>query len=317
MTAGPSPQARPSRRARLWPIAIAVAAVGALAWALATQRSHTVFDAESPFGRVRVVERGDGLRTLYTGAGRARQSALYPGRPLHLELPYTRVAVIGLALAPPDARILFVGLGGGALPMYARAVLPEARIDVVEIDPLIVEVARQWFGFVADERMTVHTADGRAFIEDAPPRSWDLVVLDAFADDDIPVALTTVQFLEAVRARLAPGGIVVSNLWSAGGAYPSMLATYRAVFEELRLIRVPARTQRILIATSGGRLPRAAVVRAAQALERRAQLGFGLARLVASGWQAVPAVDAPILEDDGATLRPSVGEGERIRTAPS
>ncbi|MGH7463520.1 MAG: hypothetical protein ACREK1_00005, partial [Longimicrobiales bacterium] len=75
-----------------------------------SQRPRTIFESDSEFGRVRVTERSDGLRSLYTGEGRARQSAIYPGRPMHLEHASTRVGMIGLALIPPDGRILFVGL---------------------------------------------------------------------------------------------------------------------------------------------------------------------------------------------------------------
>ncbi|MEX0980400.1 MAG: fused MFS/spermidine synthase, partial [Gemmatimonadota bacterium] len=171
----------------------------ALVFLFLAGRTTVVFESDSDFGTVRVTERSDGLRTLYIGGGRARQSAIYPGRPMHLELGYTRVGMVGLALVPPDGRILFVGLGGGAMPMYARQVLPKARIDVVEINPVVVDVAERYFGFEPDERMTVHTDDGRAFIEGAPPGSWDLVVLDAFSDSEIPLSLATRQFLEAVR----------------------------------------------------------------------------------------------------------------------
>ncbi len=113
---------------------------------------------------MRVVEDG-GLRTLYTGAGRARQSVVRPGDPRHLALPYTRVATIGLALVAPDAHILYVGLGGGAMPMHARSVLPRASIDVVELDPLIIEVAQQVFA-------TPATSSRRARPSPRPYRSW-------------------------------------------------------------------------------------------------------------------------------------------------
>jgi spermidine synthase len=305
-------------------LALATLAAGAaLAYGAATQRTRVIFEDAGAFGRVRVVEARDGLRTLYTGAGRARQSALYPGRPLHLELAYTRVAAIGLALVAPDARILFVGLGGGAMPTFAHRVLPRARIDVVEIDPLIVDVARRFFGFTGDDRMRVHTGDGRAFIERAPPASWDLIVLDAFADDEVPFALTTREFLAAVRSRLAPAGIVVANLWSGNDAYPSMLATYAAAFEQVHLVRVRGREQRILIAGSAGRsLHRAALARAAHVLEVRAQFGFDLQQLVESGYELLPAADAPVLRDSVAaspvararTRRPRRRRVPRART---
>lgn len=267
-------------------------------WAASRGGSDIVFQTESAFGRIRVAEDADGLRSLYTGSGRARQSAVILGRPRHLELAYSRVAMVGLALIPDDGRILFVGLGGGAMPMYTRAVMPNARVEVVEIDPAIVDVAQRFFGFRPDSQLVVHTADGRAFIEGAPPGSYDLVVLDAFSDDEIPFSLTTQQFLEAVRARLASGGVVVSNLWSSGSAYAPMVATYQSVFDEVHLIRVPRHAQRILVAGSASRdLDKPVLVWAARALGQRTDLGFDLAGLVESGYERPARRRAEVLDD--------------------
>ena len=281
--------------------AVVVAAlllVLALGYWSSSLRSKVIFDGQSAFGRVWVMERADGLRSLYTGEGRARQSAVFPARPKHLEIAYTRVAAVGLAFTPPDGRILFVGLGGGAMPMYARQVLPKAQIDVVEIDPLIVDIAPRYFGFRPDSHLMVHTSDGRAFIEQAQAESYDLIVLDAFSDDEIPFALATRQFLETVRSRLTPRGMVVSNLWSSNGAYESMLATYAAVFDQAHLVHVGRGTQRILVAGSALRpLDRHALVEASRMLAREVDLGFDLPELVRRGYEGQPSAGAPALVD--------------------
>jgi spermidine synthase len=286
-------------------LAVALLGGGLLfGYAVVSARPGVVFEGESSFGRVRVEERSDGLRALYTGDGTARQSALYPGRPGHLELAYTRVAMMGLAFSPPEGRLLFVGLGGGSMPMYARHVMPDVRIDAVEIDPLIVDVARRYFGFREDARMTAHAADGRAFIEDATPASYDVVFLDAFSADGIPFALTTAEFLTAVRTSLAPGGVVVSNVWSSNRLYESMLATYSAVFEEVQLIGVGGRSQKIVVAGDGSRrLDRGVLADAVRGLSQRADLGFDMYRLVMDGHEELPAVSAPVLRDAQAASR--------------
>jgi spermidine synthase len=284
---------------RIGPAAPVVLAVLVLLMVyLATARGTTIFEGESAFGRIRVTERSDGLRALYTGDGRARQSASYPLRPRHLELEYTRVAMIGLALAPAYGRLLFVGLGGGSMPRYAHHVLDDVTIDVVEIDAAIVDVAHRHFAFVEDERMTVHTADGRAFIE-AAERSWDVIFLDAFSDTGIPHALTTIEFLQAVKDALPPDGVVVSNLWSSNEAYASMVATYAAVFDEVHLIRVGSRDQRILVAGTGARpLDRTKLTAAARSLSARTELGFDLVQMVESGYEVYRAAGARVLRDD-------------------
>jgi spermidine synthase len=288
-------------RGRWWKRAVIAAAlllIVAALWWVAGGSSRVLYDGSSDFGRIRVVERWDGLRSLYTGAGRARQSAVYPGRPDHLVSTYTRVAAVGLALVPASGRILYVGLGGGSMPMHAREILPLASIDVVEIDPRIVEVAQQYFGFRPDPSLRVHVGDGRAFIEATPPGSYDLIVLDAFSDDEIPFSLTTLEFLQAVGSALEPNGIVVANLWGSAPLYRRMVATYDAAFREVHLVRVRPGSQRILIATNRAEpLSGGSIYRSAEAFSERVSLGFDLAALVDRGYEGRGRGRGAVLRD--------------------
>lgn len=56
--------------------------------------------------------------------------------------------------------VLLVGLGGGGLPQFLRDFMPNVTIEVVELDPVVLEVAKQWFGFQPDDRLTVTLGDG-------------------------------------------------------------------------------------------------------------------------------------------------------------
>lgn len=60
--------------------------------------------------------------------------------------------------------LLVVGLGGGSLPLFIHDHFPKSCIHAVEIDPSMLEVATQWFGFSQSDRMKVHIADGLDFI---------------------------------------------------------------------------------------------------------------------------------------------------------
>lgn len=60
--------------------------------------------------------------------------------------------------------LLVVGLGGGSLPLFVHDHFPKSRVDAVEIDPSMLEVATRWFGFSQSDRMKVHIADGLAYI---------------------------------------------------------------------------------------------------------------------------------------------------------
>jgi spermidine synthase len=137
-----------------------------------------------------------------------------------------------LYLKPEPASILIIGLGGGTLPRTLRALLPDALIDVVEIDPAVVQVAQQYFAFRTDARMHVIEADGRAYVRQAlrGEQRYELVMLDAYDHQYIPEHLLTREFLEQVRSLLAPGGIVAANTFSSSRLYDSESTTYRSVF---------------------------------------------------------------------------------------
>jgi spermidine synthase len=240
--------------------------------------------------RVVVTEDSQGLRTLRFEEGGARQSVVWPGEPLRLEAAYTRASMVGLAFVPRPERILVVGLGGGAIPMFLRAVLPEAHIDVVEVEPGVVEAATLYCGFAQDAALRVHVADGRGFIESggAP---YSLIFLDAYGPDSIPGHLATREFLGAARARLTPDGAVVGNVWESvsNPLFDSMLRTWQVSFGQLHRFNVEATTNRILVGLSH-REPcsRATLMASAREVQQARSLPFELVPFVARGYQPVP-----------------------------
>lgn len=248
-----------------------------------------LFEQESPYGLVQVLEQPDGLRELYLTPGGARQTALYPGRPLDLVLDYTRVAQVGLALVPLDARLLYVGLGGGAMPMYARRMRPMARISAVDIDPVVVRVAQEWFGFEPDWGMRAYVGDGAEFIGRVSSARWHMIALDAFSIDGVPEALSTPEFFEDVRRVLRPDGVVVANVHTGNPAYEPMMRAYRATFEQVVELQVPGRAQRIVLAAGTADpaplLQRESVLEAVRHLAADRDPGFDLERLIERAWR--------------------------------
>jgi spermidine synthase len=133
--------------------------------------------------------------------------------------------------------------------MFLRKYYPNAAIDAVDIDPEVVDVAKKFFGFREDGLMNAHVGDGRQFIEKLR-QPYDVIFLDAFGANSIPAHLTTHEFLQAVRRAVTPAGVVVGNLWSRSGnpLYDSMVRTYQGVFDELLILDVRDRGNKILLA---------------------------------------------------------------------
>ena len=216
--------------------------------ALAQAAEKVIYDKPSPYNNIIVTEDDSGYRVLRFERNGARQSIAKPGDPTYLGFAYTKVAFAGLALAEDVKRIMIVGLGGGTMPMFLRHYYPNATIDVVDIDPDVVKVAREYFGFREDANLRAYVGDGRKFVE-AAREPYDVVFLDAFGTRNVPPHLTTIEFLRAVKRSVKPGGVVIGNIWgrASNPLYDSMVRTYQEVFDELYIVDVPGTTNKIML----------------------------------------------------------------------
>ena len=114
---------------------------------------------------------------------------------------------------------------------------PAMEIDSVEIDPEVIEVAREFFEFREDPRQRVHSGDGRAFLARARER-FDLILLDAYYADNMPFHLITREFLETARDRLSADGTLVVNLIGAlrgpeSGFVRAAIKTLEGIFPQV------------------------------------------------------------------------------------
>jgi spermidine synthase len=302
---------RGRRRACLFPPCLALL----LAWScVAVGQSKLLYEKQSPYNTIFVTEDSRGLRTLQFERYGARQSVVKVGDPDHIELPYVRSMLVALAHVQQPSRILVIGLGGGTLPMFLNKHFPHATIDAVDIDPDVIDVAKKFFGFQLTDRLRAHVADGRRFIEETI-EPYDLILLDAYGSDSIPYHLATQEFLEATRRALAPGGLVVSNIWGSGSnpLYHSMVLTYREVFPWVQQLGVVnAENVIIMAATSSDEPARPNEwVRRARAIAREKSFTFDLGAVARAGFQNKPSQGpgGRVLRDQSPS--PAGGQGER------
>jgi hypothetical protein len=109
--------------------------------------------------------------------------------------------------------VAIVGLGAGTLACYAHE---RSVWTFYEIDPLVEQVARdpKLFTFLANSRgaVSVSIGDGRLKLQHAAPGAYDLIVLDAFSSDSVPVHLLTREALAMYFSKLKPDGVVAFNI---------------------------------------------------------------------------------------------------------
>jgi predicted membrane-bound spermidine synthase len=132
--------------------------------------------------------------------------------------------------------VLCIGLGVGISPMqFAR---DGAHVDVVEINPAVVPVARQWFG-LEPEKLNITIGDGRQFLNRCE-KKYDAIALDAFLGESSPSHLMTREAFSAMRRVLKPGGVLVINSFgnfNAGRDFftASLYKTLTNVFHSVRI----------------------------------------------------------------------------------
>jgi len=171
--------------------------------------------------------------------------------PQKLIFDYTQMMLTGLYLNASPKRILIIGEGGGTIPTALQQMLPDAQIDLVEIDKSVDNVARQYFDFKPGAKMRVFIEDGRVFVKRMIPQkpNYDMVLLDAFDADYIPEHMLTREFLQEVKSDMAPNGVIVANTFSDSALYDYESTTYRAVFGPFFNLRL---ANRIILGRSGG-----------------------------------------------------------------
>lgn len=264
-----------------------------------------LFEGESHYHHVRVTEDGN-YRFLSFDETRGRQSAMKISDPLFLYYVYARLAFAGLAFCDEPRDVLFVGLGGGSMPKFFSHHYPDVNIDIAEVDPLVVEVARKYFAFSETDRMRVFVRDGRVFLSKTK-KKYDLIFLDAYNARSIPFHLTTKEFLEIVRGRLKRNGAVVSNIWSPqmNQYFEAEIKTFQATFPELYIFPALNSGNFIFIATNrSGRIERRVLVERARRITREKKFHFDLADLIKSTYQYATnrPCKARVLTDDLAPV---------------
>ena len=280
------------------------AAIGAGVAGVAPE-GRVVYETQTGYQELRVVDRGD-TRTLYLDG--QRHSAMDRSQPTRHVFGYTRYFHLPYLFAEDSDeidRVLFVGGGGFSGP---KRFLEEydATVDVVEIDPEVIRVAREYFAVPESDRLNVYNRDGRRYLRETD-RTYDLIVLDAYRQDKVPFHLTTAEFMRLTERRLSDDGVLVANLISAptGPAsrfYRAEHRTVSRVYPEVYTFPTAGAgvVQNVeLVATKrDGRLSQATL----RERNRRRAVGLDLSEEVDDYRYEPPDADAPVLRDDYAPV---------------
>jgi len=170
-----------------------------------------IFRQDTQYHRITVTESGD-TRNLRFDA--SRQSGLDMRDGLTSKVRYPDYVQLAMALKPDASRALVLGLGGGIISKRLWHDYPAMRVDSVEIDPVVIDVAKRYFAFPDDPRLRVFNQDARRYIQTTKD-TYDLVVVDTYYADALPFHLTTQEFFRETKSRMTTDGVLAYNVISA------------------------------------------------------------------------------------------------------
>jgi len=215
--------------------------------------ADVIFEKYTAHHHILVRDRGD-ERALYFD--NAPQSTMSKANPETGGFEYTDFFHVPMVLDPTIDSVLFVGLGGATGPKAFLRDYRQVRVDVVEVDPVVLEVATDFFHLRPTRRLRVTIADGRVFLRRSK-QTYGAIMMDAYASGRygafIPYHLVTQEFFEIAWQHLVNGGCLAYNVIGVhGGDYGSMVAdvhaTLEAVFQQVYVFQARTSQNTVFVA---------------------------------------------------------------------
>ena len=200
---------------RAVPAALAILAVLLVPPGAVKGTRGLLYEKESPYQYVSVVQWDDGTRVLQLNEGVAYHSMWRRDSVLTGEY-WDLFAMLPPLLDHAARDMLVIGNAGGTISRAYGRLYPAISIDGVELDPSVTAAGRRFLGLDDNPRLEVHTADGRPYLEHSDKR-YDVIVVDAYRQPYVPFYLATREFFALARGHLRPGGILAMNVAKVPG----------------------------------------------------------------------------------------------------
>ncbi|CAA9485840.1 MAG: Spermidine synthase [uncultured Solirubrobacteraceae bacterium] len=254
------------RRYLVVPVLVAALALLPPGTVKAAEQGRVIHEADTEYQYARVVEYPDGERHLELNEGQAVHSIYRPDSVLTDNVWDGYLIEPFAVLSEPPERIAILGTAGGTTARAYEKYFPETRIDAVEIDGELFDIAEDYFDLHDRPQLERHAEDARPFLRRTDAR-YDAIFVDAYRQPYIPFYLTTREFFELARDRLNPGGVVIVNVGhpeSSDRLEKVLSATVAEVFPNQ--LRDPIARVNTLLVASEQPVTRAKLERAATTL---------------------------------------------------
>ena len=298
---------QPLRRISWWVMAYLLM----IATGVARLEAAVVYERTSAHHHIQVID-NNGIRTLsFNGSQETRMSLRYP---LQGHFVYTEYFHMPWLWNNQITDVLMMGLGGGSIQRAYQYYYPDVKIDTVELDPVVVDVARQYFSVKPSATHRIIRSDGRLYLR-RTKKNYDLILMDAYTSNRygsfIPYPLVTKEFFQMASERLTDDGVIAYNVigtlqgWRAdilGAVYKTM----KSVFPNVYLFPAPDSLNVVLVGTKSDETVTTPVVRqrAAELVkDKRVTIRSFGSRVNAIRFNAPrAAARSPVLIDDFAPV---------------
>ena len=171
-----------------------------------------LFEAFSPYHQVQVIDE-PGMRILSFNGTRETKMSLVD--PLQGHFEYAEYFHTPWVWNRDIRRVLMLGLGGGSIQRAYQHYYTNVMVDTVEIDPVVVKVAEEYFKVKETPTLKIHNQDGRIFLS-RTSENYDVIILDAYTKSrygsSIPPHLTTKEFFALAGGHLTTNGVLAYNV---------------------------------------------------------------------------------------------------------
>jgi hypothetical protein len=212
---------------------------------------NVLFKKETAHFNISVEDDESGRRHLVFLPNNGSQGIILPDNPDVIIPNFMKYSFLAIpAMGYPPKNVLFIGMGAGIMPRFMATKFPQTKIEIVEVDEELKDIAQKYFGFKVTRNMTLIFEDGRFFINHCHTR-YGMIVIDAYTAKEIPFQFTTMEFFKNIRRCLTDDGIVVANLanFHRDNFTGSEFKTVKSVFKHFAVVACPGNTNYVLFAS--------------------------------------------------------------------
>jgi spermidine synthase len=238
-------------------------------------------DVTSQYSHIRIRRQGSvrSMNFVRDNGVEQVESLLNVKRPYEMVLHYSRLMFSSYFFLPRQKQVLIIGLGGGSMVHFYEHYDPDVKVDVVEIDEKVVQLADKYFDVRSQKNTKIITDDAFHYLKvDKTP--YDVIYMDAFLKPSEqtdstghPLNLKTIEFYKGLKEHLTPEGIVVVNL-NVHKNLNDDVATMRSVYPQVYTFKSTTPNKIIVGTWEKSRTSSAALHEKAKELDHRFNATF-------------------------------------------